>query len=326
MNALKCPNCGAPMKPVIGTAFLDCEYCGSRCTRDAVGTGTGPTSESLTMRGEICLKAKQWGYAANCFQRALEIAPTYAPAYYGSLLAHWNCIDDEELSTKAPIFGNDSNYQNALRFGDQALQLKLEGALRKANENEAFRIEKARLEEKVRQKREQKRQETVARHKVEYQALIKRNRRVIWCMCLLSLLVTGISFLSLSGVNQIIYEFVGSYSYDIEEPGLTCYLILVLCIPAIPCRSVSMFKKAYGIEGKKTFVIAILFLVPSFILYVINSVAIIIEIMQQPIYILTFLLAVIPAGVVYINILGAGRFIKPLKQLEEAQQQELLNL
>lgn len=326
MSVLECPACGAPIKSVIGTAFLECDYCGSRCTREDAIPGTGPTCESLTMRGEIHLASGQWAAATRCFQRALEIAPMHAPAYYGNLLAALNCKDDGELSTRSPSFRDHPDFQNALRFADDALRRKLEAALRKAEENEAHRLEQARLKEEARRAKDAKKAEMLARHQQEYQALIDRNRRKMWRMWLLSI---GTLFIHLiiyavieSAVDQFFgYNLLGSVVDEILTYGSGA---IVFSIPAMILMTTVMLHKAYGrAQEQKFFTLSLLCLAISLLSYLACVYGALVSIVHFPWLIVPLLVLILPCAVVYPIIFTARNKIKPLPQLKEEQRREL---
>ena len=113
-----------------------------------------PGVESLLKRGWMFLADQDWAKADEYFDKVLDIAPENGEAYAGKLCASQECGDRAGLAAVLP-FGQNRNYQKAVRFGSGSLKAELEGYLAQAEEN------KRRQEENKRRQEEEERQRLI---------------------------------------------------------------------------------------------------------------------------------------------------------------------
>ena len=95
-----------------------------------------PGVESLLKRGWIFLTDQDWAKANEYFDKVLDIDPENGDAYAGKLCVSQECSERAGLAAVLP-FGQDRNYQKAVRFGSGSLKAELEGYLAQAEEAEA---------------------------------------------------------------------------------------------------------------------------------------------------------------------------------------------
>lgn len=86
------------------------------------------TTGSLLKRAYIFLEDQTWNSANEYCEKVLDIDPENAEAYLGKLLAEFQIRKKEELGTCTADFTASNNYQKAQRYGDDNIQLILDGA------------------------------------------------------------------------------------------------------------------------------------------------------------------------------------------------------
>ncbi len=93
-------------------------------------------------RGFMALEDGEWSKADEFFERALDFDAKLAEAYLGKLMAQLRVSRREQLADAAEPFDEQSDYQKAVRFGDEQMKAFLQGAVAQIRE----RNENARLE------------------------------------------------------------------------------------------------------------------------------------------------------------------------------------
>lgn len=95
--------------------------------REQVLLNEKPNTAPLLQRVTIFLEDRDWESADRYCERVLDMDPKNAEAYFGKLMAEYKIATEAELERMDPSCLTSANYQKALRFGDEALQEKLEG-------------------------------------------------------------------------------------------------------------------------------------------------------------------------------------------------------
>ena len=89
--------------------------------------GASPSTLSLMKRGHLFLEDAEWKQADEYFDKVLDIAPEYAPAYIGKLCVELKVRQEGELKDcKVPI-SDSRNFQKAIRFSDAEGQARVKG-------------------------------------------------------------------------------------------------------------------------------------------------------------------------------------------------------
>ena len=104
--------------------------------------GGGPSAESLIKRGWLALSDREWEKAGELFDSALNISPENGEAYAGKFCAEIQQSDLDTIGlriTSVDRVKNNGNYQKAVRFGNDALQIKLNKCLDAGKERQADR-------------------------------------------------------------------------------------------------------------------------------------------------------------------------------------------
>ena len=95
-------------------------------------------------RGFMALEDGEWSKADEFFERALDFDAKLAEAYLGKLMAQLRVSRRERLADAAEPFDEQSDYQKAVRFGDEQMKAFLQGAVAQIRErNENTRLESA---------------------------------------------------------------------------------------------------------------------------------------------------------------------------------------
>lgn len=113
-----------------------------------------PTTESLLKRAMMFLEEGDFNRANEYAEKLLDVNPENADAYLVKLCVDMKIHAPNELIELSQSFENNSNYQKALRFGNDIVNKIEEKKLA-----EQKRIEKERLAEQKRLEEEQKRME-----------------------------------------------------------------------------------------------------------------------------------------------------------------------
>jgi tetratricopeptide (TPR) repeat protein len=92
----------------------------------AAASVVAPGVASLYKRGTLFLENGDWKQADEYFDRALDVAPEYAPAYAGKLCAELKIHTEQDLSNHMIPISETSNYKKALYFADAAYRARLE--------------------------------------------------------------------------------------------------------------------------------------------------------------------------------------------------------
>ena len=95
-------------------------------------------------RGFMALEDGEWSKADEFFERALDFDAKLAEAYLGKLMAQLQVSRREQLADAAEPFDEQSDYQKAVRFGDEQMKAFLQGAVAQIRErNENARLDSA---------------------------------------------------------------------------------------------------------------------------------------------------------------------------------------
>ena len=95
-------------------------------------------------RGFMALEDGEWSKADEFFERALDFDAKLAEAYLGKLMAQLQVSRREQLADAAEPFDEQSDYQKAVRFGDEQMKAFLQGTVAQIRErNENARLESA---------------------------------------------------------------------------------------------------------------------------------------------------------------------------------------
>ena len=86
-----------------------------------------PATAALLDRAFLFAEDGNWVVANDYCEKVLDADPRNAQAYLGKLLIDLKVPKPEELSHQDQPFDDNSNFQKALRFGDEALQATLNG-------------------------------------------------------------------------------------------------------------------------------------------------------------------------------------------------------
>lgn len=83
--------------------------------------GNGPISkESLYSRAMVFLGNREFYKAVDYFEKVLDIDPKYARAYWGSLLASYQCVTNNELiNCTSDDWTEDARLKNAIQFANE---------------------------------------------------------------------------------------------------------------------------------------------------------------------------------------------------------------
>lgn len=95
--------------------------------REQVLLNEKPNTAPLLRRAKLFLEDRDWDSADKYCEKVLDMEPENGDAYFVKLMAEYKISREEELERIDPACLNSANYQKALRFGDDALQEKLEG-------------------------------------------------------------------------------------------------------------------------------------------------------------------------------------------------------
>ena len=96
-------------------------------TKETVVMNSGSANIApLLKRVFLFLEDGNWQEADEYCEKVLDLEPECAEAYLGKLMAELRVHKQEELADLAEPFDDKSNYQKAMRFGDEELQRRLE--------------------------------------------------------------------------------------------------------------------------------------------------------------------------------------------------------
>ena len=84
----------------------------------------------LLKRAFMFLEDGEWDKADEFCEQVLNQDPENAEAYLGKLMAELKVHNQEQLADCAQPFDSSSNYQKAIRFGDEKLKASLEGFIK----------------------------------------------------------------------------------------------------------------------------------------------------------------------------------------------------
>lgn len=109
--------------------------------KEMVNTGGAVSVAPLLKRAFIFLEDGEWQSANEYCEKVLDQEPENSQAYLGKLMAELHVKRQEDLAGCELPFNNNTNYQKALRFGDDQLAGMLSGYIDVINErNEITRL------------------------------------------------------------------------------------------------------------------------------------------------------------------------------------------
>ena len=130
--------------------------------KTVITSGSGNIAPLLE-RVFMFLEDNDWQSADEYCEKVLDLEPKCAEAYMGKLMAELHVNREGNLKDCDKPFDNNSNYQKAIRFGDEKLKAKLNEDIEYINNrNEKIKEEKNKLEKE--------RQEQIAKEKAEKSA------------------------------------------------------------------------------------------------------------------------------------------------------------
>lgn len=98
--------------------------------KETVVVNSGSSSvEPLLKRAFMFLEDREWEEADKYCEKVLDIDPENAQAYLGKLMAECEVCRKEELKDCRESFGDSSNFEKVVRFGDKQLVEELEAYL-----------------------------------------------------------------------------------------------------------------------------------------------------------------------------------------------------
>ena len=147
MAALICDVCGGKLIMDESREFSRCEGCGCEYTVETMrnmlqALGGADVSvkgiasvENLIKRARILCSDGDFSNAKKTLEQALNADPENGEAYLVALMIDYRCKQEETLGQLAvDDLSVNANYQKAVRFGDEALQAKLESYRTQAKE------------------------------------------------------------------------------------------------------------------------------------------------------------------------------------------------
>ena len=95
--------------------------------KETVTVGANSNTAPLLERVFMFLEDGNWDSANEYCEKVLDIEPKCAEAYLGKLMAELRVKKQENLKNCEKPFNDNSNYQKAIRFGNENLKSELEG-------------------------------------------------------------------------------------------------------------------------------------------------------------------------------------------------------
>ena len=102
--------------------------------QQVVQTAAGPNVAALLKRAFMYLEDGEWQNATEYCERVLDEDPENARAYLSKLMAELHVRKQEKLADCKEAFDGESNYQKAVRFGDEKLASALNGYIAHIND------------------------------------------------------------------------------------------------------------------------------------------------------------------------------------------------
>lgn len=85
-------------------------------------------------RGFISLESGEFSEAIECFNKSLDKNPENSKTYWGLLLAHASCRNNDELANRGTPFTDDKEYQKAARFADEKTKAEYDGVIQRVTQ------------------------------------------------------------------------------------------------------------------------------------------------------------------------------------------------
>ena len=150
LQALVCPQCGAPIKEADVRDVFYCSYCGTRIEREKlrievsgnVSVAGMANDRSLLERAFLFLEDGNFNVAAQYIERSLDANPRSAMAYLAKIMVIFRYRNKAELIENCvhPL-ESDGLFRRALRFADEAERAELMDLKEKAEQRHNEKLE-----------------------------------------------------------------------------------------------------------------------------------------------------------------------------------------
>ena len=150
LQALVCPQCGAPIKEADVRDVFYCSYCGTRIEREKlrvevsgnVSVAGMANDRSLLDRAFLFLEDGNFNVAAQYIERSLDANPRSAMAYLAKIMVIYRHRNKAELIENCvhPL-ESDGLFRRALRFADEAERAELMDLQEKAEQRHNEKLE-----------------------------------------------------------------------------------------------------------------------------------------------------------------------------------------
>ena len=149
-----------------------------------VSTGNA-TVEPLIKRAFMFLEDGDWTSAKDYCEKVLDLDPEFAPAYVGKLMSELKVRKQEQLADFEKPFDGNSNYQKAVRFGDEVLSNSLKNYIESINKrNEENRIKSIYYDAVVKQENAKTETEYYATAECFKQIIDYKDSKALYEKCL----------------------------------------------------------------------------------------------------------------------------------------------
>jgi len=162
MATMICKVCGGHLQMDSSGEYSTCDSCGTQYTVETMRNMLQALSEvvlnvkgiatvdSLIRRARLLCEDGEFSEAQEIIEQALSIDPEIGEIYLIALMADRSCNSEEQLvEFSCSILSENSNFQKALRFGDETLSRRLECYDKQVRENIAMKPYKAALAETI---------------------------------------------------------------------------------------------------------------------------------------------------------------------------------
>ena len=141
---LFCPSCGASIELDESREFGFCVYCGTKIAQDKlivehrgnVSVSGVADTNAILERARMYLEDRKFDYAFKYCERALDLNPKNADAYFLKLMAETRSQKREDLGKSVKPLNAYDSFLKAMRFGTQ--KMKEELTLYKVQSTENF--------------------------------------------------------------------------------------------------------------------------------------------------------------------------------------------
>lgn len=182
---LFCPSCGASIELDENREFGFCVYCGTKIAQDKlivehrgnVSVSGIADTNAILERARMYLEDKKFDDALKYCERALDLNPRNADAYFLKLMAETRSQKREDLGKSVKPLNAHDSFLKAMRFGTQ--KMKEELVLYNEQSIGSFSQEKQCRQDKIDQKKKE-----LEDHEALLIGLEKRaDRNHVWISC-----------------------------------------------------------------------------------------------------------------------------------------------